>query len=127
MTATLDTSGAVYFATPYAKEHGLKTFYRWADLSPLERGYVECVCRAAEDTLGGFTVTGIRFSDLAAETLAAILKDCAGLAAIYSDTKQGGALFWADRKRGSFQGLNPDTRFPPLTVAISDAWKVVFQ
>lgn len=61
-----------------------------------------------------------RFSDLAPETLAAILKDCEANSSTDS-TKRSGALFWRNRQEGAV----PD--FPPLTLTLSDDGEVVFQ
>lgn len=140
---TLDTSGTIHFATPYAKAHGLKTFYLWSDLSPFEQGYTrEMLTANAPDLAVGWRSDGslvdpAGFSDLAPATLAAIRKDCAALHAIMTpsplpNTEHGGGVFWRERSEGwKHQHFRWSRRklsdaFPPLTVLLNDAGKVVF-
>ena len=114
---TLDTSGTVHFGVPFAKRHGLLTFYRWSDLSPFVQGTVEAVLRSI----------GVdRYDALAPETLARIIADCEsntrGMVEIFSDAahRHAGGHFWTMRQKGRAG------RFPPLTVTLGDDGKVRF-
>lgn len=86
MAFQLDTSGTVHFSVPFAKRHGLLTFYRWSDLSPFTQGYIEAMICATNPRIGRRTSYGeywrtAGFSDLAPETLARIIADCEGFQA----------------------------------------------
>jgi len=125
MTFKLDTSGSIHFATPYAKSHGLKTFYRWEDLTPFVQGYIEEVLEHADQyEVSGLQVRHVGFSDLANTTLARIIEDCAEFTRLYGEwpLPGHGRGFWIGRQRGSHS-----MEFMPLTVALNDAGKVVFQ
>jgi hypothetical protein len=132
---TLDTSGAV------DDPHGWGLLY-WSDLTPFAQGYVEALFASLatppftghphlqrEGVCYGETIVG--FSDLAPETLAAILKDCASFANIAEGlgAKAGaveGRRFWGGRQR-RFPGVgNPawTTAFPPLTPYLDDDGRV---
>lgn len=59
------------------------------------------------------------YSDLAAETVAAILKDCESFSAKFTPpTKDGGRQFYIDRQRGLLKN------FPPFAAFIGDDGKV---
>lgn len=121
----LDTSGAVMVEfAPGCDE--LKT---WDRLDPFTQGYVEAMFASLyefkdhSDGQSSLVALGFAFSDLAPETLAAILKDCA-------EAQQSpppwlwpvtGENLW--RLRNS--ALN-SARFPPLTLFLSPGGKVVF-
>ncbi len=112
-TFTLDTSGFV----PHS--------YQWSDLSPFEQGYVEAMF--ASEYRGARLGDAKGFSDLAPETLAAILRDCEifrsgyGLPESYmanqKASKRGGEM-WHSRQTGGFDIL------PPLTPYLDDTGKV---
>ncbi len=142
MTFTLDTSGAVVMA---AADHnyeagayrvcrrcgcephppaGEPRLIRWSDLSPFAQGYVEGLFAAIEypacqDT--AYLPKG--FSDLAPETLAAILKDCEAQEhrAVFKGPDAGrvaGDLFWILRQRGELAAC------PPLVPYLGDDGRV---
>jgi hypothetical protein len=120
-TFTLDTSGAV--VTAHGGDVGsLAVWYEFDDLSPFVQGYTEAMFASAvgtpefwaNDRNAGYP-DGVGFSDLAPETLAAILKDCEaftnevdGLPARLQ-TADAGRTFWMRRQDGARPG------FPPLT------------
>jgi hypothetical protein len=139
---TLDTSGAVgplFYERGEQRVPGFNLADRqsshvvWPDLSPFAQGYVEAMFAAMRawdgrpctlPSPGGGVAIGLAFSDLAPETLAAILKDCeagrnlsSGLVPTFRKNKLGGAAFWRQR-----EGYG----FPPLTPALNDAGRVVF-
>lgn len=132
---TLDTSGAIYFATPYAKAHGLKTFYRWPDLSLFTQGYVEAAhrwfCEHHQQTCRHLKSEGLescdcragrwtRFDQIHPETIAAMMKDCELSQSMAGGpgNHEAGEYFWHERQ----QGL--ELRFPPLTLFFDDEGKV---
>lgn len=121
----LDTSGSVQM-TDWAAGSIPHRLY-WSDLDPFTQGYVEALLtemnerhwRDATTTSRAFAAQG--FSDLAPETLGVALHDCALRSAGLTDLDaQDGRLFWAERQDGKW------VAFPPQTVALSDAGKVVF-
>lgn len=118
---TLDTSGFVE-----GRPEGVRTkrFY-WTDLDPFAQGYVEALLTAFWNTVLYATRIKPRgFRDLAPETLAAILKDCAAQPGndhlVCTTTRQhdNGVLFWRKRQRGEVEG------FPPLTPYLGGDGKV---
>lgn len=135
MTFTLDTSGAV--VGPSRDESGPEWVKLWPDLSPFAQGYIEAM--PWEDlndkefehrcnTVGqGAEYPELGFRDLASETLAAILRDCAAWLAKYpagpeyaNDAVNDGAYLWKDRQNG----LYVEDAFPPLTLYLGDNGKV---
>lgn len=109
------------------------SYLRWENLSPFCQGYVEAM-------LSGVRVHGVgeyassrsaRFSDLAPETLARIMEDCAKgvelsiapLGRQYNDNASGGACLYEDRQSGRLTGIS----FPPLTVYLGDEGKIYFR
>lgn len=128
---TLDTSGGVRLRRDKIRLNTL-----WSDLSPFAQGYVEAMLsgvvegawRLAEMTLAPGDTARVgphwfRFSDLAPETLAAILKDCEafplGLPRVYLDGKHGSQM-WVTRQKGEWT----EEGFPPLTPYLGDDGKV---
>ncbi len=116
-TFTLDTSGAVA-----ATDGGV---YYFAELSPFAQGYVEAMFEALRDKHSFRTQPLVReaiakygFSDLAPETLAAILRDCEAIQADMDQDREQGFHAWRVRQAGRW----PD--FPPLTPYLSDDGKV---
>lgn len=101
---------------------------QWEDLDAFTQGYVEAVLRAAEDTLGGFTVCGVRFSDLAPETLARIIEDCVAWRSEFTGSTAESSAERADMGRGFWRIRQDGKRstFPPLTVQLGDDGKVGF-
>lgn len=124
MTTQLDTTGHVRI------DEGGGNFWAasWHFLTPFTQGYVEAVLRAAEDTLGGFTICGVGFRDLAPETLARIIADCEAwrdqhygrTRSLFKDRPDMGRDFWRIRQEGK------RSTFPPLTVRLGDDGKVRF-
>lgn len=133
---TLDTSGVVNIGK--APPRGHNEYVEWSDLDPFTRGYVEAVFdwiashhnEIAGKDFAAFQARGYRtlaFRDLAPETLAAILKDCAAWRSIDrgiygEDNAACGRALWAMRQS---QAGVPD--FPRLTVTLGDDGKVRFQ
>jgi hypothetical protein len=135
---TLDTSGFVQ----HPRENGVEVFRttHWPDLSPFAQGYVE----ALFESMGprgwavpeGATWRDARFSDLAPETLAAILRDCeelertmTSLEPEVTDNRIRGMQFWASRQSGfhmrwSLHQKEMVKRFPPLTPYLDDTGHV---
>lgn len=115
----LDTSGAV-------------DGKRWSDLSPFTQGYIEALFAMLSVDLGfagewtahlalaGQAQREPAFSDLARETLARIIADCAAMRAKgLRDTQEVGRSAWEVRQMGA-------TDFPPQTVQLDDDGKVRF-
>jgi len=104
---THNTSGVVRIYTiPDAGTPTLRR-WRWEDLDPFTQGYIEA--------MGVGT-----FSDLAPETLAAILKDCERFQK-YSGkprTHLYGGIMWKQR------GFGMLPQYPPLTPYLGDDGKV---
>jgi len=150
---TLDTSGAVARPSP---ETSVIKAYRWPDLDDFTQGYVEALFRTSQMLVRGCRIPmdAYGFSDLAPETLALILKDCAayqahrafdplrdlpGVSGVES-LRNAGREFWHVRsgqedychgfKPGdwpdfSAEPLNAAARaFPPLTPYLGDDGKV---
>lgn len=122
MTTQLDTTGHVRI------DEGSGNFWAasWHFLTPFTQGYVEAVLRAAEDTLGGFTICGVGFSDLAPETLARIIADCGASHSHWClpHDAASGRRFWEMRQNPG--NWNNSGTFPPLTVQLGDDGKVRF-
>lgn len=93
----LDTSGEVWWPGP--EGHSLE----WSDLTPFTQGYTAEYLKAAGAT---------RFDQLAPDTLAAIMKDCARFSARHPSPDRG-AAFWRARQSGALPN------YPPLSPSIS--------
>jgi hypothetical protein len=127
---TLDTSG---FVAAWSWR-GLKTTY-WLDLSPFEQEYTTQAFRTlwarwlelhAKTGRDPATLRLPAFSDLAAETLVAIRKDCAEIQAkypVWAHREGAGADCWRERQRGEWIVFG----FPPVTPILRDGGKVYFQ
>ena len=131
---TFDTSGAVEVQPMSETEGSIRI--RWSDLSPFAQGYIEAAFASASvpntpnlTHRGVYMITpngdrrAVAFSDLAPETLAAMLGDCeavreGSLAAYKRRTPHAGGLFWETRKRG---GLSA---FPPITLYLGDDGRI---
>jgi hypothetical protein len=139
-TFTLDTSGVV----DHWRENrlGVKvgpTY--WSDLTPFEQGYIQAafasaaIMRAnernpAEPLRPAYR--DARFSDLAPETLAAILKDCEAVEKRVADrllVNLSGAQFWEQRQR-RFAGICAEDRgwgvafFTAAALSLGDDGKI---
>lgn len=133
----MDTSGFV--EGPPAGVRTKRNY--WPDLSLFEQGYVEALFKALRDKhsfrnqpLVREAISKYGFSDLAPETLAAILKDCAAFGQTwrmqepegarpgpgFARGEQGGRDFWMMRQRGALT----DPPFPPLILTIRDDGKI---
>lgn len=156
MTAfTLDTSGVVLGETRPNGKGGVQPdgAWTWRALDAFTQGYIAALFESEGDDLRtanralALAETGLMpdddespesaaafealypvgFSDLAPDTLARIVADCAavtGDGAQYShsrDYAHEGAAFWSDRIHGAL-----DQPLPPLTVQLGDAGKVIF-
>jgi hypothetical protein len=124
---TFDTSGTVHFATPYAKKHGLKTFYRWDDFKPFDQGYMEGLF-ASSPILRADDPADNRdagFRDLSPEALAMILGDTDAVLMLAAhahlrDSTVAGREFWERRQAGRY-----DPRIAaPLTVSLTADGKI---
>lgn len=135
MAFQLDTSGIVLLPRPGAEDR-FKDGWRFEDLDPFTQGYVKALFAESDGWAaidlsrpGQYAFRG--FSDLAPETLARIMEDCAadqraGLKLnIAGNTEdrtsfKAGAEFWWERQSGNLF----DAR--PLTVILCDDGKVRF-
>lgn len=120
---TLDTSGVVCVVDDPADRYGFREFY-WTDLSPFAQGYIEAALRdylmrnlgplASGDILG--------FSDLAPETLAAMMKDCERYLSHGRRRElqqpQDGAALWETRQ------MDISPAFPPITLYLGDDGRI---
>lgn len=116
----LDTTGRVVSELTEAFE----TYHEWSDLDAFAQGYVEALF---SEGVAPQTMWPCRFQDLAPETLARIIADCAKgvdkpymMGRAYNANDAGGRCFWADRQAGFYADL------PPLTVQLGDDGKVRF-
>lgn len=119
----LDTSGMVYPMEPRVRlPAGDANAIKWSDLSPFAQGYVEAAF-ASLSPRGYRYETGSSapeyrpwaFSDLAPETLAAMLKDCERRAEPLEQLgthAYGGGNFWRDRQVGHLI----ERGFPPVAL-----------
>lgn len=131
-TFELDTSGTIHNADGW--RIGGDTFRNCAfdDLDPFTQGYVEALLKAADATPGVPHDRHLAFSDLAPETLARIVEDCAAMAAHFphvSFIAEDGRRFWVARGKGfvagyHFTGGELKAAFPPRTAHIGDDGKV---
>lgn len=115
---TFDTSGTV-------RRPGFARPLSWGDLSPFEQGFVEAAARAFWEGLGDDVGAAMAhlghkvcFSDLAPDTLAAILKDCESFLERMGGNAPAarGRGFWAGRQRGVWA----DFGLAPLTPYLGD-------
>lgn len=127
-TFTLDTSGVVHIRT---EPHGDWRGIGWSDLTPFAQGYVEAakqsrrliVHRVGGDELDTFDWA---FSDLAPETLAAMLKDCEAHELAYplqaADPRRHnrGFNFWRNRQAGMWTASG----WPPVALYLGDDGKI---
>lgn len=136
MTFELDTSGFVHgWVQPHGERKGYAGPNRFSfdDLDPFTQGYVEAALTwAAERFSFEFKRDRVRhaqFSDLAPETLARIVEDCAKALADWQQENQNapeyGARFWKDRQADHLNGMEP--RFPPLAAHLGDDGKIYFK
>jgi hypothetical protein len=130
MTFQLDTSGIVYgHGETDARASGYKT---WANLGPFTQGYIEALMveasRLAAIALDDDSPSP-GFSDLAPETLARIIEDCAAIQSTFpvSPNYPGGWQAWCVRQGGGFDMAGKWPGLPPLTVTLGDDGKVRFQ
>ena len=116
MTFQLDTTGFVDMRSrPVVR--------RWSDLDAFTQGYVEAMfVSICPEEDGSREMRTPRFDDLAPETLARIVEDCARYRAIVGGTWVGGPSagrdLWAERQVGNFP------LYPPLTAYLGDDGKV---
>ena len=128
----LDTTGAV--REPQLPSAFVKVT-RWTDLDPFTQGYIEALFFTSEDDLGmaanGHLNDPVGFSDLAPETLARIIADCAKFqdGRAWADTLEGhpdadeehaGRDFWYTRQGhgcGFWDGDWPE----PYATALTEA------
>lgn len=110
MTVALDTSGTVPKpSTP----HHVTGSWAWSDLDPFTQGYVRAALRESAATMQirvvGNIVADPGFADLAPETLAAIMKDCATMQGVYKAAKSeaDGATAYRLRQTGKWDAPPP--------------------
>lgn len=129
MPSSLDTSGEVVMPAIIemtGEPDAIALSYRWRDLDPFTQGYVEALFQSVVPVYdAGATVEMCMweakgFSDLAPETLAAILKDCARFTELFGEwpLHDHGKHFWIGRQKDK----HPD--FPPLTPTLSEDGKI---
>jgi len=113
----LDTSGAVLIPTGIdAPGQTTHTVHAWRSLDAFTQGYVEALLRSMGLQYFGSgesddTPRFVGFSDLAPETLATIIRDCAEYTAA-PDDRTLGSWFWHNRQQGI---IGPR---PPLTPTV---------
>ena len=135
----LDTSGTVH-GVPGAPA-GQGTYHPvdldWCDLTPFAQGYIEAlmgdfVAGLLTQTVGfdhphivafGEKVRALAFHDLAPETLARIISDCAEMTDDEGDytsgDREGGAEYWQDRQATLHpERLPPGSFWTPLTIQL---------
>lgn len=103
--------------------------YVWSDLDAFTQGYVEALFESGGGRIGPVFQWVCGFSDLAPETLARIIADCAAVAdfaEFFADNP--GASFWLNRQSAwpAWSDRRPRLvdRFPPLTAYLGDDGKV---
>lgn len=112
----LDTSGSVLNGTTGGEPKPIG----WGYLDAFTQGYIEALFFTQQNDRGHGAAS---FSDLAPETLAAILRDCAaypevGLMFPEVARTNDGHTFWEMRQAGGFSD------FPPLTLYLGGDGKV---
>lgn len=120
----LDTSGAVNIAGLPAADclhkarWGASLQFEWMDLPPFMQDYVEAMLQERVEDDTGRNVPLARllgFSDLAPETLARIIEDCARFNTDHpGGLWVGGADFYRMRQGHRL------AEFPPVTISLSD-------
>jgi hypothetical protein len=119
----LDTSGIVPRCAPTTDPRILGPI-GWHDLNPFVQAYVEAAINSLSgDFVGVWTPDrGPRFSDLAPETLAGMLKDCEDFRLLAPRwISHGGAFFWCERQADRAPG------FPPLRVTLGDDGRIYLE
>lgn len=95
----------------------------WNNLNAFSRGYIEALFASiCPEEDGSRPILQASFSDIAPETLARIIADCAAFpswSGRCDHSSHGGEVFFAQRQRGQW----PDS-FPPLTITLGDNGKV---
>lgn len=135
-TFKLETSGAV--ARPPGIDDGGPYYIGWPDLPPFVQGYIEAAFKSAsvypnsailpwERHPGHNEPQPVGFSDLAPETLARIMEDCAVFFGVGGPwfpvgDYETGKQFWRTRQKGQWAYMC----FRPLTLHLSDDGKVRF-
>lgn len=129
---TLDTSGEI-IVVGGSERNGRRT--TWRDLDPFTQGYIEALFASIERTTANLVWDAddharfARYSDLAPETLAAILKDCEAYQVAGPLPRQWGEHFWKSRQN-CFEASQRPTRvamhakYPPLTPYLGDDGRV---
>lgn len=123
MTLTLDTSGTVPVQVTPASHQNVG----WIDLDAFTQGYVEAAF--ASEYRDGKFATAMKarrrdmrlpgFSDLAPDTLAAMMADCEAFQTLYGEEGDGGAdgeKFWKTRQLGWWR----ETGFTVTTLYLSE-------
>jgi hypothetical protein len=124
MTARLDTTGYILRGDPTLVGRTVR-FY-WSELSPFAQGYTEAMLaelQAAVDAKRYGLWQRSAFSDIAPETLARIIEDCAWLC---TDAKSRAANAEAGREAWSVRQAGDMAHAAPLTVELVDG-KVHFR
>jgi len=103
----LDTSGGVPVARKLGEPEGPCT---WAELDAFTQGYIEALFFTSGDPCGSFNdgeagenddLTAVRgFSDLAPETLAAIIEDCREFQKQTAPERDNGSALWRYLEHG---------------------------
>lgn len=112
----------------------------WSDLDAFTQGYVEALFASEQAELwedAGYKPASRDdprvneqwgFPDLAPETLARIIEDCAQFVAAHAAEgfadEQAGRDFWAARPDGWHDAIGAIPGFPPLTAHLGDDGKV---
>lgn len=126
---TLDTSGHVLGPPNKHGDLEVSVFHRFAELDSVTQGYVRAAFAGPATWTEGRCLTVLHewagFSDLHPDTLAGMIRDCAHVQESsnpppYPNTEHGGAVFWDRRQRGV-----ASPTYPPLTLSLDDAGKVV--
>ncbi len=103
----LDTSGEIHVPESIGKDGRTRgRLIQWTDLPPFTQGYIEAAFTSLPFPTVPEDTSGWRFSDLAPETLAAMMTDCAKGATFFQSHRRGtteGATFWKDRQSGCFK------------------------
>lgn len=136
MTFQLDATGFVarQDGGHFSINNAALACVRWSDLDPFTQGYVEKVLWAAGGQISP-TRLYLGFSDLAPETLARIVEDCARFRSYgehegfkcCDDTGEHGRQFWEKRNWRPWPAhaaVYERDGFPPLTAYLGDDGKV---
>lgn len=138
---TLDTSGVVRVPIVAPNETVFHTDNRWSDFDPFAQGYVVALFASAEHPNDPYKGSGPRrpvlagdaptssviawmplgFSDLAPETVLAIVRDCAAAQRLWphvTTTAAAGASLWTQRQAMVL------AEFGPVTPYLGDDGKV---